>query len=130
MDTAEKYYLKALDAYEKHDYASALQMFIEAANSGHELAVYMLGVMYYSGQGVKQDVDKSIRYFEYVAKRGNPDAMFNLGVILEKQKGNSSEALDWYQKAADLGQADALKKLPKQPKKKLSPKQKKIITPQ
>ena len=121
MDTAEKYYLKALDAYEKHDYASALQMFIEAANSGHELAVYMLGVMYYSGQGVKQDVDKSIRYFEYVAKRGNPDAMFNLGVILEKQKGNSSEALDWYQKAADLGQADALKKLPKQPKKKLSP---------
>lgn len=121
MDTAEKYYLKALDAYEKHDYASALQMFIEAANSGHELAVYMLGVMYYSGQGVKQDVDKSIRYFEYVAKRGNPDAMFNLGVILEKQKGNSSEALNWYQKAADLGQADALKKLPKQPKKKLSP---------
>ena len=121
METAEQYYLKALDAYEKHDYASALQLFIEATNLGHELAVYMLGVMHYNGQGVKQDVDKSIRYFEYVAKRGNPDAMFNLGIILEKQKGNSSEALAWYQKAADLGQADALKKLPKQPPKKFSP---------
>jgi TPR repeat protein len=58
--------------------------------------------------------EAAFRDYGRAAALGNVNAMFSLGVLYEKGQGisqNTSEAINWYQKAADRGNQDAVRKL-------------------
>ncbi len=92
-----------LRAYESHDYAAALQL--RKADGGPD-ACYVLGIMYYKGEGVTADKTEAIRWLRRSAEKGNVRAAYNLGMIYDKGDGvhqDLKEAAKWYRKAAEKG---------------------------
>ena len=81
------------------------------AEAGDADAQFNLGVMYYQGLGVEQDLKEAVKWYQKAADQGDVAmAQFNLGVMYEKGKGveqDFKEAVKWYQKAADQGDAMA-----------------------
>ena len=67
------------------------------------MAQVYLGVLLYSGQGVKQDYVAAARWFQSAAGNGNDMAQFYLGSMYERGTGveqSSSEAIRWLSKSA------------------------------
>ena len=97
-------------AYEKGDYATAINIWRPLAEKGHPMAQFALGFMYYFGQGVPQDYKEAVKWFRLAAEQGNATAQFNLGVMYAKGEGvpqNYKEAVKWSRLAAEKGNADA-----------------------
>ena len=54
--------------------------------------------------------EQAFRLFQPIARQGNAQAQYNLGVMYEQGKGmaqNNKQALAWYQKAANQGHIKA-----------------------
>jgi TPR repeat protein len=66
-------------AYQRGDYATALQIWRPRAVLGVALAQNNLGLMYYNGQGVPQDYGEAARWYLLAAEQGNATAQSNLG---------------------------------------------------
>ena len=62
---------KAVDAYNAGDYDTALQEWRLLAEQGDALAQFILGDMYYNGQGVLQDNVLAHMWFNLGAANGN-----------------------------------------------------------
>ena len=54
-DTPEQQFQQSLEAKERGDYQTAFKLLLPLAEQGYASAQFNLGVMYASGQGVKQD---------------------------------------------------------------------------
>ena len=94
------------EAYLRGDYENAAAAFIPLAKRGDHRAMYALGAMYSSGQGVKKDITKSFELFSEAAKNGRADAMHRLGIMYEEGLGvekNAKKATRLYQKSAKKG---------------------------
>ena len=59
--------------------ASDFRETLQSAEQGVAEAQFNLGVMYYDGQGVRQDYAEAFRWFRQAAEQGNADAQYNLG---------------------------------------------------
>jgi TPR repeat protein len=112
-------------AYDRHDYATALQVWRPLADHGDASAQNKLGVMYALGHGVAQDFAEAVKWYCLAADQGNAEAVkwvskaadqgnataqFNLGVMYAQGHGvpqSDAEAVKWYRKAADQGDAHA-----------------------
>ena len=73
-------------------------------------AQFRLGLMYYSGDGIKEDPEEAVRMYTKAAKLGNADAQYHLGDryhLGEGVKKDRAEAIRWYKKAAEQGHEDA-----------------------
>ena len=73
-------------------------------------AQFTLGVMYYQGQEVPQNFEKSFDWFHKAALQGHVKAQFNLGVMYYYGQGILQYyklAFYWYHKAAMQGHAGA-----------------------
>ena len=72
---------EAFAAKERGDYETARKEFQALADKGEAKAMIELGLMYHTGDGVKQDYGKAMdRYLKAFAK-GNGDAYSNIGVM-------------------------------------------------
>ena len=92
------------------DYAEAMKWYRKAADQGHAMAQFNLGLMYYYGRGVPQDYAEAMKWYRKAADQGHARAQFNLGIMYYDYKGvrqNYAEAMKWYRKAADQGHARA-----------------------
>jgi len=101
---------KAFDAVHQKDYATAYQLFLEAAEAGNAEAQYNLGILIRSGQGTEKDPARAVSWFEKSATQGWADAQYQLGNMYEfglsvPQSYQNAAAL--YQKAAEQGHASA-----------------------
>lgn len=79
------------------------EMYVQAAEGGHYLAQYYLGKMYRDGDGVVQDYEKAVGWFEKASLSGYADAQFSLGMLYGKGLGvrrNYERMLSWVRKAA------------------------------
>lgn len=63
-----------VNAYEKGDYKTAFTIFEDLASKGDADSQRNLGLMYYNGQGVKQDYKKAIEWYEKAATQGYASA--------------------------------------------------------
>ncbi len=84
--------------------------YIKAAEQGDASAMYMLGMMYASGQGVPQDYKKAALWYYKASERGNALAQYRLGVMYANGDGvtqSYEDAVAWYRKAAEQGNAMA-----------------------
>ncbi|GJM04740.1 MAG: hypothetical protein DHS20C09_07310 [marine bacterium B5-7] len=93
-------------AYLRGDYEAAAKEFVPLAERGDHRAMYALGSMYASGQGVEKNLKKSFELFSEAAKNGRADAMYKLGLMYEQGQGvsqNLKKAARYYQKSAKKG---------------------------
>ena len=63
------------------DFDTAFIEFSEAAEAGLDLAQYNLGILYFTGQGVDQDLDLAFKWTEAAAHQGHVDAQANLASL-------------------------------------------------
>ena len=97
---------EGLAAYERGDYATALQEWAPLANQGDAEAQYFLGHMYAEGQGVPRQYGKAAVWFRQAAEQGNGYGQFALGYLYDKGIGvaqDEAEAARWYRKSAEQG---------------------------
>lgn len=103
--------------------AQVVELYQRAANAGNVIAMVKLGTVLQSdvldlamrrqlGEEVSaEDVARAeaatagmLKWFERAAAEGNPDAMFNLGLMAEN-RGDRSGAISWYTKGVEAGHA-------------------------
>jgi TPR repeat protein len=77
----------AIAAYDRHEYASALQLMRPLAEQGNAQAQNGLGAMYYHGYGVAQDFKEVVKWYRLAAAQGNLDAQLNLGSMYYEGEG-------------------------------------------
>lgn len=84
---------------------------LEDARNNDREAKYTLAHLYLKGQGgIPYDVEEAIKLLEQAAKTGHQMAAFELGVLyLEgtRVRKDRSLALEWFTRAAQMGQVDA-----------------------
>ena len=107
--------LCALLGYTNISYGAEQDKFqrtFELAKNGDAEAQYILGEMYWKGEGVPQDDKKSAEWFEKAAAQGKASAQLNLGMMYEYGKGvqqDKSVAKEWFGKACDNGREGGCK---------------------
>lgn len=92
-------YERGLAAFEREDYASALEDIEPLAEAGHLKSQLAMGLMYESGLGVEQDSEQSLIWLEKAARQGSALAQFAMGNRLALN-GKDAEALEWFRMAA------------------------------
>lgn len=99
-----------LDAYDRGDYATALNEWLPMGKQGDPPVQFLLGIMYYNGKGVPQDFTEAGRWYRLAAEQGYAGAQYYLGLMYENGEGVSQddkEAFHWYRLAAEQGHAGA-----------------------
>jgi len=102
-DQDETYY-EASSLHNEKKYEEALKLFKSLMEKGNLGATFMLGVMYYHGQGVSKDYDKA-RYYVFKAVRGGDKwSQKSLGDFYKTDNDllgyDLNKAYYWYQRAA------------------------------
>jgi hypothetical protein len=100
----------AYAAYQRGDYARALERALPLANAGDPRAESLLGLLYYRGRGTAQDFPEAVRWFRRAADDGDAAAEFYLGVMFAEGQGvpqDLEQAVKWYRRAAARGDAQA-----------------------
>lgn len=111
-EEGEKYYQRGLEAEKAKNCASAFRNYQAAVKLGHPKAHTNLGFFYLQGLGcLQKDLGKAHELFLKAAEAGHTRAMINLASMYKHGKGVSkdeTQALEWYKKAATLGDANAI----------------------
>jgi TPR repeat protein len=101
-------YQLGLSAYERGDFAEALDQWLPLAQRGDAEAQYRVGRLYYYGRGVEQNYAQAGEWYLQAAEQGHARSQSNVGVMYEEGRGfpaNDEEAARWYAKAAEQGRA-------------------------
>ena len=99
-------------AYEKQDFATALRLWTPLAEQGDADAQFLLGAMYFKGQGVAQDYKTTVNWYTLAAEQGHAKAQMMLGFWYALGQGVAQDyvkAHTWFNIAAIDGDADAIK---------------------
>jgi uncharacterized protein len=93
----------------------AVVLYKEAAVKGHPDAQNALATFFYSGEVVPQNMATARQLFQAAARGRQPDAMFNLAVMLAQGQGGERDlaaAYAWCALSKGLGHAQAAAALP------------------
>ena len=102
IDDAESQLRIARKYYHEKDYEKAFFWYNKAMMNGHPDGMNGVGLCYYKGQGVEVNKEKGEYLLKQAIENGSTRAMCNLALFL-----NSPESGTLFQKAAQLGNADA-----------------------
>lgn len=97
------FYYKDQGALKKNE-AQAFQWFKKAAEKGHILSLFYVGLAYHYGSGTAKDLDKARDYYQRAATNGESTSMNSLAGLYQRGEGtpkNINEAIKWHRKAAD-----------------------------
>jgi len=97
-------------AYERGDYSGAIREYAKAGAKGQ----YIVGLFYYNGSGVSQDMQQAQFWLKKSAEQGHAGASYLLGTIYEDGIGvrkDNKEALKWYRNSAAAGNINAESRL-------------------
>jgi len=96
------------------DHQAAYRIAKPLAEKGMPKAQNLLGFLYHTGQGVKQDYGEAVKWYRKAADQGDAEGQNNVGVMYEHGTGvwqNYGEAAKWYWKSAEQGNPIALNNL-------------------
>lgn len=101
-------------AHARRDYLQAFKLLQPLAKRGDAEAQLRLGLMYYHGQGVRENDAEAFRWLRQAAVAGHADAQFHLANMYAFGFGLPPETTDpdreaarWYFEAANQGHAEA-----------------------
>lgn len=92
------------------DFETAFREFSIAAEEGLDLAQYNLGILYFTGQGVEQNLEAAFKWTESAARQGHLAAQFNLATLYYDGQGTPEDrdlAVTWFSQAGKAGNPDA-----------------------
>lgn len=92
-------------ALDRADYATALKIWMSAAEGGDPDAQYYVGVLYEKGADGSPNYAKAASWYRQAAERGVSRASMNLGRLYEQGAGvekSNAEARKWFAKASGL----------------------------
>ena len=101
---------EGLDAYNKHDYATALKEFRPLAERGYVKAQNNLAKMYRIGQGVPRNYKKAAKWYRRSSYHGDANGQFALAEMYFKGQGvfkNYRKAVVLLRKAAEQGHSES-----------------------
>lgn len=78
-----------------------------AAEAGDTDALARLGLCYHDGEGVRRSREQALVFYRRAARRGHKWAAFNASIVC-RDRGDRRGQLRWLERAADLGDTDAL----------------------
>jgi len=93
------------------DEPAALAWFVKAAAQHHLMAINMVGRCYDLGWGTAPDKTRAAECYRIAAGRGLDWGMYNYATLLALGDGvaeDKATALDWFERAAKLGNAKAI----------------------
>lgn len=96
------------------DYASAFHWWHRAAESGHAMAQYQVGLCRLNGIGVAKNAEEAVAWFRKAVEQGDAQAQYQLGLCYADGNGVTKDpvtALSWFQRSAELGYALAQYKM-------------------
>lgn len=99
-------YVLAMNYYHMGELHKAFEFMLQSAGAGIDEAQFSVGVMYSGGEGVGQDYQSAVSWYEKAARQGQTEAMNNLGNCYNHGLGveeNEQEAFEWWLKAAQEG---------------------------
>jgi hypothetical protein len=108
---ADADFAAGMAAYKRGNYGAA---FSEFKKVGTPNAFFMLGTMYYKGEGVASDPVEATLWFRKAAEQGLAEARYALGLCYLKGDGvmrNRNEAMRLFRLAAKQGNEDAVSML-------------------
>ena len=92
--------------------SEAVKWYKAAAEQNHAEALFVLGRLSASGEGMSKNLSGAVEYYERAAALGHAEAGFYLGLMhhagLGVDKKDMAAAIQYYQAAADQGVAGAL----------------------
>ncbi len=94
----------------QQDFTVAMEHFAEGARQEDPFSLWMLGVCYRGGFGVKLDYRRARTHFARAARLGFADAGNDYALMLERGRGGSrnvTKAMHWFKWAAEGGAAAA-----------------------
>lgn len=94
-------------AYEEKDYATAFKELTPLAEQGNADAQFLLGKMYWMGQGLLKDNNQAVKWLKASAMQGNADAQFYMGSYYLLPHRDIAEGLKWLRLSAEQGNQDA-----------------------
>lgn len=92
------------------DMIEAIYWYRKAAEQGHVVAQYNMGILCATGNGLARDTRAAIDWWRMAALQGHAEAQFNLGMFYAEGTGvnpDPSEAVKWWSLAAKQGLAAA-----------------------
>jgi len=92
------------------DYDAAFKYLSKSAELGHLDAHYRLGIMYWQGEGVEKNEEKTVYHWEKAAIGGHPYARHGLACI-EERNGNIERSVEHFIIAANLGDEKSMEAL-------------------
>ncbi len=123
-ELANEGYIRAIDScpalfklgecYENGDHGvwrnkqCAIYCYCRAALDGYAPAQFRLGLCYYYGDGVSEDIAKAVRLWHKASRQGYSVAQLRLGFCLETNYDKPNKAIIWYRRAAKQGSLQAL----------------------
>ncbi|MCB1236523.1 MAG: sel1 repeat family protein [Verrucomicrobiae bacterium] len=78
-----------------------------AAREGLADAILAMGWYYLNGVGVEHSIPEAVTWYRRSARKGEPRAMFSLGIIAYERK-EWNDALIWFRRAANAGHSRSL----------------------
>jgi uncharacterized protein len=93
----------AYAAYREGHYGTALRLARPLAAEGDAHAQSVLGLLYYSGEGVPQDKAEAVKWFRRAADQGDAQAQYNLGLSYAKGEAGEPDNVSahmWFNLAA------------------------------
>jgi uncharacterized protein len=101
---------RACVAYEKGRFVPALRAFQALADQGNEVAFFMLGYVYDVGRGARTNRAKAVHWYirAYKAHGSSAAAAASNLATIYRDLGRSRLEFQWYERAADIGDGDAL----------------------
>ena len=95
-------------AFERGDFAAALEAWRPLAEAGDARAQAALGSLYINGQGVAVDHAEALRWTRLAAEQGDVTGQFNMGTIYAGGLGverDYATAAEWFLRAAEQDDA-------------------------
>lgn len=99
-------YVWKMDGQSPQQMLVALGAAREGAERGEAAAQYKLGMIYVTGQGVRQDRDEASKWLQKAAAQGSAEAQEALGVLNSPRSlatGDTAQAISWFRAAAEQG---------------------------
>lgn len=84
-------FMKAKAAYLAYDFPIAFPLMLKEAGAGNIQAQYAVGYMYFYGQGVGIDYEKSLKWIRKAAEQGYAKAFKALAVVNSKRNSPKQE---------------------------------------
>jgi TPR repeat protein len=105
--SAETPFSEASRLLERGKVREAFRLFFVAAKAGDSRAQLNVGYLYDTGQGVSRSRTHALQWYRKAVQRGEAAAANNIGTIY-RDEGRLRLAVRWFEKAAAMGDGDAL----------------------